>query len=357
MSSQFHTLKVAAIDRPIEGATTITFKVPDHLWSSFEYYPGQHLILRVVLNGEELRRSYSINSCPHNENEPLQITVKRVQGGRVSNHINDAVQVGDTVEAMIPQGRFYADVQPDAYKTYFLFAAGSGITPIVSILKSVLLASPNSVVHLLYGNTNQDSIIFKSELDALEQQYPNRLTITHTLSDPKVWTTWQQWKGAKGRIDANAVEAFITNHPPVAQSTEYYVCGPGAMNLSVRKTLLELGVPKELIHIEHFGGADLSAGDAIPAVDATLSVSINGQKRTLQVAKQQTMLQAMKAANIEVPYSCESGVCATCVARLKSGSAEMQSNMALEDGDVAKGQILTCQAWCTSAEVAIEVGA
>ena len=220
MSNQFHKLKVLAVENPIKEATTITFDVPSDLYESFNYYPGQHLIIKFIVNGEEARRSYSLNSCPFKE-EALQVTVKRVKEGLVSNYVGDHLKAGEELEVMIPQGRFYADVKEDAYKTYFLFAAGSGITPIISILKSVLIASPNSMANLLYGNTNQDSIIFKTELDDLQNQFPNRLQIVHTLSKPKVWSSWDQWKGRKGRIDAKAVEWFITNHPPIAQSVSY----------------------------------------------------------------------------------------------------------------------------------------
>ena len=153
MSTQFHQLRVAALEQPIADATTITFEVPPALWESFAHHPGQHLIIRFVVDGQEARRSYSLNSCPHDENEPLQVTVKRVQGGLVSNYVNDQLKVGDVLDVMLPQGRFFANISADAYKTYFLFAAGSGITPILSILKSVLLASPNStnsLAHLVH---------------------------------------------------------------------------------------------------------------------------------------------------------------------------------------------------------------
>ena len=353
MSNQFHKLKVLAVDNPIKEATTITFDVPTHLYESFNYYPGQHLIIKFMVNGEEARRSYSLNSCPFKE-EPLQVTVKRVKGGLVSNYVGDRLKAGDELEVMIPQGRFYADVKEDAYKTYFLFAAGSGITPIVSILKSVLIASPNSAVNLFYGNANQNTIIFKKELDELLEQYPGRLHVVHTLSDPEVWSTWEQWKGRKGRIDAESVEWFITNHPPIAQSTEYYICGPGAMNVSVRNTLMGLQIPKELIHIEQFGGNVEELNNNIKAVEnAQLAASLNDQIHHLVIPKGKTILQVLKEANTNPPYSCESGVCGTCVAKIIKGKAEMKSCMALEDGEIEKGMVLTCQALPTTEDVSI----
>lgn len=354
MLNQFHKLKILAVDNPIKEATTITFDVPSHLYESFNYFPGQYLIIKFIVNGGEARRSYSLNSCPF-KGEALQVTVKRVKDGLVSNFVGDHLKVGDELEVMIPQGRFYADIKEDAYKTYFLFAAGSGVTPIISILKSVLIASPNSVVNFFYGNTNKDTIIFKSELDDLQNRYPERLQIVYTLSDPKVWSSWDQWKGRKGRIDAEAVEWFITNHPPIAQSTEYYVCGPGAMNVGVRNTLIGLGIPKELVHIEQFGGNIEALNTDIEAVDnAQLSVSLNGQSHELIVPKGKTILQVLKDTNVKPPYSCESGVCATCVAKVTKGKAEMKACMALEDEEIAKGMVLTCQALPVTDKISIE---
>jgi len=348
----FHTLKVGAIAYPIKEATTITFDVPPNLYEAFRYLPGQHLIIKFIINGEEARRSYSLNSCPFKE-EALQVTVKRVKNGLVSNFVGDHLKVGDELEVMIPQGRFFADVKEDAYKTYFLFAAGSGITPIISILKSVLIASPNSVVNLLYGNKHQDSILFNKELNELQNQNPKRLQLVHTLSSPKVWSTWEQWKGRKGRVDTETVEWFITNYPPIAQSTEYYICGPGAMNRSVRKTLIDLGIPKELIHIEQFGSSNVEElNTTIEAIaDAQLSVSLNGKSHQLIVPLGKTILQVLKEADVNPPYSCESGVCATCMAKVTKGKAEMKACMALEDEEIARGFILTCQALPITQEI------
>lgn len=255
---------------------------------------------------------------------------------------------------MIPQGRFHASIQKDEYKTYYLFAAGSGITPIISILKSVLHEASDSMVNLFYGNANQDSIIFKKELEQLEQDFPERLKIIHTLSEPNVWSTWKQWKGKKGRIDAEAVEWFINQHPPIAQSTEYYICGPGAMNTGIRKALMSLDVPKDLIHIEQFGGIKEHVNNDINAVhNAQLEVTLNGQSHSLTIPKGKTILQVLKDAKTKPPYSCESGVCGTCVCKLDSGEVEMKSNMALEDKDLEKGLILSCQSLPISDKIVV----
>ncbi len=347
MTMQFYPLKITALQKPIPDATTVTFDIPEHWVSHFIYQAGQHLVLKFDIGGQEVRRSYSLNSSPY-YNEPLQITVKRVKDGLVSNYINSTLSVGDTIEVMPPQGRFYATIEANAYKTYFLFAAGSGITPIFSILKTVLYTSPYSQVYLFYGNTNQDTIIFDDELTALANQFSKRLTVVHTLSDPKVWTSWTPWKGRQGRIDAEAVEWFITQHPPIAQQTEYYICGPANMNTSIQKTLTELGIPKPLIHIEQFGGLTNTTETTINSIPATLHLTLRSQQHTLQLKKNQTVLSALKTAKLNPPYSCESGVCGTCVAQLKKGKVEMKACMALEDADIEKGLILTCQALAVS---------
>lgn len=354
MDKQFYKLKVAAINKPIKEATCITFDVPSQFHEKFNYQSGQHLVIKFIVEGEEARRSYSLNSCPFKE-EPLQVTVKRVKEGLVSNFVNDQLRVGDELEVMVPQGRFFATIDKEAYKTYFLFAAGSGITPIISILKSVLVASPFSMVHLFYGNANQDTIIFKKELETLQKQYTKRLNIVQTLSNPNVWSTWNQWKGKTGRINGEAVETFITENPPIAQSTEYYICGPGAMNVDIQKTLLELGIPKNLIHIEQFGGKIDDANNAIEAVDnAQLIVKLNDETHQLTIPKGKTLLETMKAANIKAPYSCESGVCGTCTSKITKGKVEMKSCMALDEEEIEQGKILTCQSLPTSDVINIE---
>lgn len=354
MSNQFYKLKVSGVQHLIKDAVTITLDASTAQQVDWSYAPGQHLTVKFVLDGQEVRRSYSLNSCPYN-GEALEITVKRVKGGLVSNYINDCIKVGDRMEVSLPQGRFYADIEAGAYKTYFLFAAGSGITPVLSILKSVLYAAPQAMVHLFYGNMHQDSILFKDKLKDLEKQYSKRLNVVHTLSDPKVWTTWEQWKGRKGRIDAKAVEWFIEHNPPIAQSTEYYICGPGAMNVTIRKTLMELGVPKELIHIEQFGAAGTEENLDINAVDnANIKAKLNGQDYQLTLPKGETILQGLKKAGANPPYSCESGVCGACTAKLVKGKAAMKACMALEDADIKKGMILTCQALPTTENVNVE---
>lgn len=348
---EFYNLKISRIANPIKEACTLTFEIPQQLVNQFKFHPGQHVILRLFPNGEEVRRSYSINSCPTTTTQ-LEITVKRVKGGLVSNYLNDSLTKGDSLEVSAPVGQFYAHITQEAYKSYFLFAAGSGITPIISILKTVLFSSPKANVYLLYGNKDQDSILFEKELDELSIQYKDQLTITHTLSSPKVWSTWKQWEGEKGRINQAAIEKFISLNPPIAQQTEYYICGPSSMNASVKKTLLSLQIPTELIHLEQFGGVSKDSSLSKKGIDQA-ELSIEGSSQSLRIPAGKSILQVLKEHNLNPPYSCESGVCGTCKAKLIEGTIDMASNMALEEKDIKNGQILTCQSVPTSNKVSI----
>ncbi|MDW3648810.1 MAG: 2Fe-2S iron-sulfur cluster-binding protein [Bacteroidia bacterium] len=355
MSEQFHKLTVSKLEKPIKDAVRISFTLPKHLIKEFSYHPGQHLLIEFEIEGESYRRTYSLNSCPFLE-EDLQISIKRVKAGKVSNFANDQLKEGDTLKVMKPKGRFFAQITAEAYKSYYLFAAGSGITPIFSILKSILVASPYSQVYLFYGNKNQDSILFNEELKSLQAEYKQRLEIVHILSNPGLWSSWESWKGKKGRINSREIEDFINHHPPIAQQTEYFICGPSSMNLDVRKSLMELGIPADLIHIEHFSANQDEGIRKIDSVDhANIELSYQKNSFHFEMKKGQTILQGLKENGIEVPYSCESGVCGSCVAKLREGSAEMKTCMALDDKDIEEGYILNCQALATSERLKIEI--
>ena len=245
--TNFHQLKVLGVNKETEDATSIAFDVPLELYKTFNYKPGQYLTLKFNVNGEEVRRSYSLCSSPALE-EPLRVGVKRVKNGLVSNHINDNIKVGDLVDVMPPDGRFFADVKKDNYKTYYLFSAGSGITPILSILRTVLFTEARSYVYMIYGNRTEESIMFKQELDALQEKYGDRFILEYTLSRPKsswsdLWKTSNEHIFRKGRVDAEAVKWFINEYPLYAQNAEYYICGPGTMIENTKKALKTIDVP------------------------------------------------------------------------------------------------------------------
>ncbi|WP_282610444.1 ferredoxin--NADP reductase [Pelagibius sp. Alg239-R121] len=349
----FHKLRVGETRLEIGGsAKTIVFDLPGALCETFRWRPGQHLTLRFNLSGEELRRSYSISSSPFSDDRRLsmRITVKRVEGGRISNHINDNLKAGDKVEVMPPFGGFCLDPGAMRRRTHYFFGAGSGITPLFAMIQSVLSDEPHSVVHLVDGNRNAATILFKDELDRLCDAYPGRLSVSHLLSSPSLWSGFRPWR--KGKIDAAAIEAVFAEYPPYAQDVQYYICGPGDMNRFVRTALTSLDVPVSRIHMESYGGA-VAQDDTIKGMAATARVTLGDSTQSIEVAEGQTLLEAARAAGLTPPFSCQSGVCGACRARLVKGSAEMRARMALEDTEISKGVVLTCQSLATSSELEV----
>lgn len=348
-----HTLKISEIKQEIPDAVSVAFELPMELYDEFDFKAGQYLTLQFNINGEQVRRSYSLCSSPVTD-EPLRIGVKRVKGGLVSNHINDNLKVGDTVEVLAPDGRFFADCQEGNYKTYYLFSAGSGITPILSILKTVLYTEQKSYVHMIYGNRNEESIMFRKELDALQEEFADRLIIVHCLSKPKSnWFTTTDFEYRKGRVDAEAIKWFVDNYPPYAQNVEYYICGPGKMIENTEKALQQIDVPKERIFVESFGGAK-EENNVTSVANAKLSATIYGQKAETTIEEGKTVLRALLDAGFDPPYSCEGGVCSTCMCKVTKGTVAMKNNMALTDKEVADGYVLSCQSVPTSEEVEVE---
>ncbi len=347
MIRDFHTLRVAAVDTETNVAKSIRFEVPDGLKAMFRWRPGQHITLRFRLNGEEKRRSYSISSSPL-AHDDLRITVKQVKGGLASNHINKHLKPGDQVDVMPPFGGFGLDPTPQARRTYYFFGAGSGITPLFAMARSVLIGEPHSTVYLLYGNKNAKSIIFRDALDALRVEAPECFCVRHVLSAPSVWSSFDYWR--RGKIDAEAIVAFSGEHRPYAQDAQYYVCGPGSMNIDVRSVLMGLDVPAERIHCESYGGA-VSVDETVDGIAASAKVEAAGAVQTIAIGAGETVLQAVRAAGVQPPFSCESGVCGACRAHLSKGTVHMRARMALDDHDVAQGAILTCQSLPTSEQI------
>ncbi len=347
----YHRLRVATVERPIDDATSLIFDLPPALTETFSWRPGQHLNLRFEIDGEELRRSYSISSSPLTG--PLRITVKRVRNGRVSNYINDHISAGDVLEAAPPTGGFCLDPDKAARRTHYLFAAGSGITPLYSMLTSVLLAEPHSFVNLIYGNQKAASILFQQQLEQLTSAHPKRLRIVHTLSSPGLFSSFAAWQG---RVDSPAVERFIERHPPYAQDAHYYICGPGGMNSTVKHALMGIDVPPARIHMESYGGA-MTVDEGPIGVAAQAQVDLDGEHLEIEIEPGQTVLRALIDANREPPYSCEAGVCSTCRAQLSQGTVHLRARAALEDAEIERGVILTCQAIPTSKRLVLSFGA
>ncbi|MBA6157327.1 ferredoxin--NADP reductase [Tenacibaculum sp. S7007] len=353
--SKLYSLKVLEVKKETKDSTSVAFDVPFELYDTFKYKPGQYLTLQFNLKGQQVRRSYSLCSSPVIE-EPLRIGVKRVKGGLMSNHINDNLKVGDIVEVLAPDGRFFADVKKENYKTYYLFAAGSGITPILSILKTVLLTEQHSYVHMIFGNRSQETIMFHEELKQLQEEYKDRFVLVQTLSRPK--SNWSDlWKTPskefrKGRVDTACIEWFINEYPPYAQNVEYYVCGPGTMIDNTVKALENIDVPFDRIFIESFGG-DEAKNTTEAFENANLTAHLNGEKIEIPIIKGKTILRALIDEGKEPPYSCEGGVCSTCLCKVNKGKVHMKNNLALTDKEVEEGYALSCQSIPLTEEIEI----
>lgn len=362
MSKNFHTLRVKEVVRETPDAVSIHFEVPENLQEAFRYTQGQYLTLKFNINGKEQRRSYSMCSSPLEKD--LAVAVKRLKNGIVSNYINDRVQAGAEIEVMEPEGRFFTTLDPDQRKTYYLFGAGSGITPLFSILKTILEQEPQSTVHLLYGNRVEDGIIFKQQLDQLQTRYAGQLTVEHILSRPKrekpgglsglFSKGTLTWQGKTGRIDAAQVARFLEDNPLRTKEAEYFVCGPGPLIDMVEAALLNLGFDKKHIHAERFTTAPIAEADRVKGVaGAQVTVHLNGSTVNISVPSGKTILDVLIDQKYNPPYSCTSGACSTCIAKVLKGSVKMDVCYALDEEEVAQGFILTCQSHPTAAEVEV----
>lgn len=361
MKPVFHLLKVKSIAAETSEAVVVSFEVPEDLVAAYRFDPGQHITLRLEIKGKEYRRSYSM--CNQPADGELVICVKRVKGGVVSNYIADHLKPGSTVDVMTPEGRFICKPDPDSKKNYYLFAAGSGITPLMSIAKSLLNEERMSYVFLLYGSRNENSILFREELDKMQREYEGQFYVKHTLSQPLrekpgglggLFSKGKiTWTGDTGRIDQAKVRQFVQHDfPPRHKISEYYVCGPGNFIQTVEATLLELGADKSRIHHEYFSNPDQEIATVAPPtkkVDgARVIVTLDKQQYEVTVPANQTILEVLLKKGIDAPYSCTSGACATCMAKVIRGSVSMDTCFALDESEVENGYVLTCQSHPTT---------
>jgi len=348
MSVIFHPLRVRTVEPDTQEAVVVSFEVPDDLRAVFGFTQGQYLTLRADVDGQDLRRSYSI--CAGVDDGELRVGVRKVKGGVFSNWVNANLRAGDTVQVMAPQGRFFVALDRAAKRHHVGIAGGSGITPILSIMKTVLAREPLSRFTLIYGNRQLQSTMFKEEIEDLKNRYMTRLVLQHVFSDEHTDAPLNH-----GRMNRDKIAEFLTSVVPAAHIDQVYVCGPFQMNDEAEAALLAAGVPEERIHIERFGvalAAGLSSADAVmheaqpgDAAQATIVIIRDGLRREIKFYKgQPSILDASSAAGLEVPYSCTSGVCGTCRAKVMEGEVRMERNFALDKKEVASGYVLTCQA-------------
>jgi ring-1,2-phenylacetyl-CoA epoxidase subunit PaaE len=354
MAVAFHKLKVADVRRETPDAVSIAFAVPPELADEYRFHPGQHLTLRRECDGQDVRRSYSI--CTGLDDRELRVAVKKVEGGVFSTLCNEVLRPGDMIDVMTPQGRFGVMPDPATARNYLAIAAGSGITPILSLLRSVLSREPNSRFMLIYGNRTAKDIIFKEALEDLKDRFMGRLVVHHVLSREQ-----QEIELFNGRIDAGKIEALLKSFAPANRIDHAFLCGPGAMIEDAKATLIRLGTPPGNVHIEYFSTdgvpvtprrtAAKAAGEA-PVAHA--HVTLHGSVYEIPMLDGETIIDAGERAGIELPYSCRGGMCCTCRAKLVSGEAEMAVNYSLEPWEKEAGYVLTCQARPLTKEIVVD---
>ncbi|MFC3050283.1 1,2-phenylacetyl-CoA epoxidase subunit PaaE [Kordiimonas pumila] len=342
---KLHELKVASVEKNTPETVVVTLDLPDALKHEFEYKQGQHLTLCKTIEGEDLRRSYSI--CSGVAEAKLQVAIRRVEGGRFSTFANENLLAGEILNVMAPAGHFYVDLDPLSERTYVAFAAGSGITPIMSIIKTTLAAEPNARFMLFYGNRSKLSTIFINELAFLKNQYMERFTYWHFLSQEDLEIDF-----FKGRLDAGKVKDILGKIVPADQIDHAFVCGPDAMIDAVVGTLVGAGLSGDKIHFEKFLSEGQKAVAPKRAADTSsltaMTLIIDGDEVNMNASKDVAVLDAALDMGLDVPFACKGGVCCTCRAKVLEGTVEMVLNQGLEPEEVAAGYVLTCQSFVTS---------
>jgi ring-1,2-phenylacetyl-CoA epoxidase subunit PaaE len=361
MSRHFHSLKIHDVRRETKDCVSISFDLPDALEESFRFVAGQYVNLRATVNGEELRRSYSICSAPRSGE--LRVAIKRVDGGQFSDFANTKLKVGDVIDVMPPDGKFCFEPQHDAKRNVLAVAAGSGITPILSIVTTLLEEEPSSKVTLVYGNRRVRDIMFKEQIEDLRDRFLTRFQLIHVLSQEP-----QESPISHGRIGREKIDSISKQFDSNRLFHCAYVCGPDAMTEEVIQALRERGMDADSIHRERFSAGSQAAKtkrkiptarvqtDSVAAAQVT--VIADGIERVLRVPFEgESILEVALAAGIDAPFACKAGVCCTCRAQVLEGSVKMDANFTLEQHEVGRGFVLTCQSHPTTERVKISFDA
>ena len=353
--AQFYNLKIKDIYKETDDCSVLTIDVPDALKNEFSFHQGQHLTLKADINGEDVRRSYSLCSSP--VEDKWQVAVKQILGGKFSTYVNESLDAGQNIEVMAPTGTFGVDIDEVASKNYLFFAAGSGITPIISMIKTHLKREPNSTCKLFYVNKTAKSIIFKEELEQLRNTYFGRLEIYYFLTQEK-----RDIELFNGRFDDEKMDVLTKIFIDIPDTSEVFLCGPEKMVNYVSNYLIEAGLPKELVHFELFVTGlteedikrqERLAKQNVEGVEVTI---IDGGKEFLftMTKDYDNILDAALNAGADLPFACKGGVCSTCKCEVKEGDVEMKINYALEEEELKQNLVLSCQAVPTTEKVVVD---
>lgn len=347
--SQFYKLTIQNIHRETAKCVTLTFNVPNDLKDTFTFKAGQYITLKADINGKDVRRDYSLCSSP--KSGILKVALKEVENGTFSKYANNDLKEGDTLEVAPPNGRFIFEADASKTRTIAAFAAGSGITPVLSIAKTVLEAEPNSTFILVYGNKTTQDTIFLKELVALQNTYNNRFAIQFVFSKA------QEQNALFGRIEKSTVNLIVKNRYTDTTIDAFYLCGPEAMINTVKDVLSENGVPETSVFYELFKASNTN-NDTTETISAdgntSIKVIVDDEEATFEMSQKQTILEAALEKDLDAPYSCQGGICSSCIARVTEGKATMRQNNILTDSEVADGLVLTCQAQPTTASIVVD---
>ena len=356
--SKFHSIKILDIHRETKDCSVITFEIPEGLKNDFKYTQGQHLTLKATIDGQEARRSYSLCSSP--AEHKWQVAVKKINGGLFSSFVNDTLKKGDFLDIMPPNGVFFTEVSSSNSKNYIAFAAGSGITPILSIIKTHLALEPKSTFKLFYLNRTVKSIIFKEEIELLKNRYLGRFEIFHFLTKEH-----RNIELLNGRFTKEKLQILTDKIIDVPSTDECFICGPEEMIFLIRDELVAAGLPKEKVHFELF-----TTGNSVEdkqRINKILEHKVEGTEVTILDGGKEfhftmeddfdNILDGALAAGADLPFACKGGVCSTCRCKVIEGTVEMKVNYALDENEVAKNYILSCQAVPTSKRVVVDFGA
>lgn len=347
--SGFYKLTISDVRRETPDAISVAFHVPDALRDFYTFTAGQYINLKLTLDGEEIRRAYSICSAP--DSGELRIAIKSVKSGVFSVFANSQLKTGDTIEIGLPEGNFTFEPKPGKRRNYAAFAAGSGITPVMAILQSVLSGEPDSTFVLVYGNKTPDQTIFYDRLHELEKKYTGRLFLHYVFSQAKMENQ------LFGRIERSTVNFILNNKYKEIEFDSFWLCGPEEMISTVSTVLKEHNVKEKDIRFELFVPPKASA-EALASVPSDghtkITIMVDDEETTFEMSRKQTVLDAALKQGIDAPYSCQGGICSSCMARVIKGSAEMVKNAILTDGEIKQGLILTCQAHPTSEEIFVD---